>query len=90
MSHMHCSYDPYLFSYTLPGFMYPCTQTKSVQDANALTLTQGDLDMDGSGSLTRDEVANVPLEVLPPKVLENVSVDSMEDGSRAKFDGNGH
>jgi len=38
-----------------------------------------DLDLDESGSLTRDEVAHVPLDVLPPKVLENVSVDSMED-----------
>lgn len=41
--------------------------------------------MDESGSLTRDEVAHVPLDVLPPKVLENVSVDSMED-----VDENGH
>ena len=37
------------------------------------------LDQDESGYLTRDEIAGVPLQILPSKVLENVSVDSMED-----------
>eukprot|EP00913_Durusdinium_trenchii_P004730 g4392.t1 len=37
------------------------------------------LDADGSGCLTREEVAGVPLDVLPPNVLEHVSVDNMED-----------
>ncbi|CAK9072773.1 Muscle calcium channel subunit alpha-1 (MDL-alpha-1), partial [Durusdinium trenchii] len=32
------------------------------------------LDADGSGCLTREEVAGVPLDVLPPNVLEHVSV----------------
>lgn len=37
------------------------------------------LDADGSGQVTRSEAANVPLSVLPPKVLQTVSVESMED-----------
>eukprot|EP00913_Durusdinium_trenchii_P012576 g11810.t1 len=37
------------------------------------------LDQDGSGYITREEVANVPLHVLPEKVYEKVTVDSMED-----------
>eukprot|EP00435_Cladocopium_sp_Y103_P034701 s80_g9.t1 len=43
-----------------------------------LQVFQG-LDADGSGALTRQELADVPISVLPPNVLENVSVDSMED-----------
>lgn len=39
----------------------------------------GGLDADGSGFLTKEEVAGVPLDVLPPNVLEHVSVDNMED-----------
>ena len=37
------------------------------------------LDLDGSGQITREEIADVPLSVLPPTVLKNVSVTSMED-----------
>ncbi|CAK8999390.1 unnamed protein product [Durusdinium trenchii] len=37
------------------------------------------LDQDGSGYITLEEVANVPLHVLPQKVYEKVTVDSMED-----------
>ena len=39
----------------------------------------GGLDKDQNGSLTRQEVAGVPLSVLPPRVLENISVSSFED-----------
>eukprot|EP00913_Durusdinium_trenchii_P030489 g28560.t1 len=37
------------------------------------------LDKDDSGYITREEVANVSLHVLPKTVLEKVTVDSMED-----------
>lgn len=37
------------------------------------------LDADQSGHLTREEIAGVPLTILPPKILEHVSVNSMED-----------
>ena len=38
-----------------------------------------ELDSDGSGLLTHQEVDNVPLEILPPRVLDSVYVDSMRD-----------
>ena len=38
-----------------------------------------ELDTDGSGLLTHQEVDNVPLEILPPRVLDSVYVDSMRD-----------
>ena len=37
------------------------------------------LDTDESGCITREEIAHVPLDMLPPKLLETVSVDSMTD-----------
>lgn len=37
------------------------------------------LDTDGSGLLTHDEVDSVPLDILPPRVLDSVYVDSMRD-----------
>ena len=37
------------------------------------------LDADQSGYITREEIAGVPLTLLPPKILETASVDSMED-----------
>lgn len=39
----------------------------------------GGLDTDQNGTLTRQEVAGVPLSVLPPRVLSNISVSSFED-----------
>lgn len=55
-------------------------QKQRIKDTlpDLLKVFQG-LDADGSGSLTRQELADVPISVLPPNVLENVSVDSMED-----------
>ena len=41
-----------------------------------MTIFQS-LDADGSGQVTRAEAANVPLDVLPPKVLETVAVESI-------------
>ena len=38
-----------------------------------------ELDSDGSGLLTHQEVDNVPLEILPPRVLDSVYVDGMRD-----------
>eukprot|EP00913_Durusdinium_trenchii_P018735 g17605.t1 len=37
------------------------------------------LDTDESGCITREEIENVSLDMLPPKLLETVSVDSMSD-----------
>jgi len=37
------------------------------------------LDLDGSGHITQEEAANVPLTVFPPKVLDAVSAESMGD-----------
>jgi len=37
------------------------------------------LDEDGSGSITKDEIENVPVSVLPAELLGNVSVDNMVD-----------
>lgn len=37
------------------------------------------LDADGSGFITRDEVAGVPTTILPPAVLSKVSANSMDD-----------
>jgi len=37
------------------------------------------LDVDKSGYITREEIEHVSVDVLPPKVLDNVSVDSMVD-----------
>lgn len=44
-----------------------------------LLETFEDLDEDGSGYISRDEIEGVPVTVLPPKLLENVSIDSMVD-----------
>eukprot|EP00439_Symbiodinium_sp_Y106_P067714 s720_g11.t1 len=38
-----------------------------------------ELDKDRSGLLTREEVENVPLSVLPPRVLDTIYADSMAD-----------
>ena len=38
-----------------------------------------ELDVDGSGLLTHNEVDNVPVDILPPRVLDSVFVDSMSD-----------
>ena len=37
------------------------------------------LDSNESGCITKDEIAQVPLSMLPPKLLETLSVDSMTD-----------
>lgn len=37
------------------------------------------LDADQSGTITREEIAGVPITLLPPKILETTSVNSMED-----------
>ena len=37
------------------------------------------LDRDHSGLLTHEEVVNVPLDVLPPRVLDAIYVESMAD-----------
>lgn len=37
------------------------------------------LDSDASGCITREEISHVPLDMLPPKLLETVSVDNMTD-----------
>lgn len=37
------------------------------------------LDTDGSGEISRDEIENIPLDILPVRVRESVSVDSMLD-----------
>lgn len=37
------------------------------------------IDADGSGLITHEEVENVPLTILPPRVLDAVYVDSMRD-----------
>lgn len=44
-----------------------------------LIATFNHLDRDESGSITREEIENVPIEILPSKVLENVSIDNMVD-----------
>ena len=56
------------------------TQKQQIKSTlpDLLEVFQG-LDTDGSGTLTRQELADVPVSVLPPNVLENVSVDSMEE-----------
>lgn len=38
-----------------------------------------ELDVDGSGLLTHKEVDHVPVDILPPRVLDSVYVDSMSD-----------
>ncbi|CAE7490358.1 unnamed protein product, partial [Symbiodinium natans] len=53
---------------------------KKIKEALPMLLTKfEDLDEDGSGYISRDEIEGVPLSVLPPKLLENVSIDSMVD-----------
>ena len=37
------------------------------------------LDQDGSGLITPDELRNVPVDILPPKVLSAVCVDNWEE-----------
>ena len=37
------------------------------------------IDTDHSGLITREEVSHVPIDILPPRVLEAVCVDNMED-----------
>lgn len=37
------------------------------------------IDKDGSGMITRDELVNVPVDILPPKVLAAVCVDNWEE-----------
>lgn len=56
------------------------TQKQQIKSTlpDLLEVFQG-LDTDGSGTLTRQELADVPVSALPPNVLENVSVDSMEE-----------
>eukprot|EP00434_Breviolum_minutum_P039985 symbB.v1.2.035524.t1/scaffold4805.1/size34556/2 len=44
-----------------------------------LLQTFTELDTDGSGSLTLEEVQGVPIEILPAKMLETMSVDSMPE-----------
>mmetsp|Transcript_49922 Transcript_49922/g.117505 ORF Transcript_49922/g.117505 Transcript_49922/m.117505 type:complete len:547 (+) Transcript_49922:65-1705(+) len=44
-----------------------------------LITTFNHLDRDESGFITREEIENVPIEILPSKVLENVSIDNMVD-----------
>lgn len=38
-----------------------------------------ELDVDGSGCLTKEEVENVPIDILPPKMLEAISIESMPE-----------
>ena len=38
-----------------------------------------DLDQDGSGYITREEIQHVPLDILPSGILENISIPSMAD-----------
>lgn len=38
-----------------------------------------ELDKDHSGLITRDEVENVPLTALPPRVLDSICVENMAD-----------
>ena len=37
------------------------------------------IDKDNSGMITRDELHNVPMDILPPKVLAAVCVDNWEE-----------
>jgi len=37
------------------------------------------IDKDNSGMVTRDELHNVPMDILPPKVLAAVCVDNWEE-----------
>ena len=37
------------------------------------------IDKDNSGMITRDELQNVPMDILPPKVLAAVCVDNWEE-----------
>jgi len=44
-----------------------------------LLKTFQELDKDQSGSITREEIEGVPVSVIPGRLLENVSIDSMVD-----------
>ncbi|CAJ1426589.1 unnamed protein product [Effrenium voratum] len=37
------------------------------------------IDVDGSGLITKEELANMPLDMLPPNFLKNLPIDSMMD-----------
>ena len=62
--------------------MFPTYQFVSqvLQDAlPALLDAFQRLDVDQSGFITKGEIAHVSLDMMPPKLLDNVSVDSMVD-----------
>lgn len=53
---------------------------KRVKEAlPALLEAFQELDADGSGCLTKEEVENVPIDILPPKMLEAISIESMPE-----------
>eukprot|EP00439_Symbiodinium_sp_Y106_P058139 s720_g8.t1 len=80
---------PWLWTYFLPilealqqrlGFPERAMLKRKVR--GALPVLIGifqTIDTDHSGLITREEVSHVPIDILPPRVLEAVCVDNMED-----------